>query len=326
MCMAPRNRNDSTRSGSSDGTYTRSDLERDFPTDAVCLDWLWRENCSADGEHALCPKCNVERKFHRVASRPSWSCDTCGHHVHPTAGTIFHKSSTGLDLWFKAIFIMGSTRCGASAKQIEREIGVTYKTAYRMAKLIRTHLMDQESDDPTPLSGDVEMDETWVGGKPRASESRHIQPGTMRRIAGGKRAHQKKTTVFGAVERGGRVRANVVPDRTFATLSEQAKTYVLPSSTVFTDDWHAYGAIGAGYRSHHRINHTERIYVQGNVHTQTIEGFWALLKGGIIGTYHSVSRKHLQTYFNEFAWRYNHRDDVRPMFLTLLDRAALPAA
>jgi len=321
--MAPRDRNDPTRSASSDGTYTRADLEREFPTDAVCLDWLWRENFSADGERAECPKCDAERKFHRVASRPSWSCDVCGHHIHPTAGTIFHKSSTGLDTWFKAIFIMGSTRCGASAKQIERETGVTYKTAWRMAKLIRTHLMDQDGD-PDPLAGEVEMDETWVGGKPRASESRGIAPDTARRIAGGKRAHEKKTTVFGAVERGGRVRAHVVPDRTLPTLAAQAKAYVLPSSAVFTDEWHAYGAIGTGYASHHRINHSEKVYVQGNVHTQTIEGFWALLKGGITGTYHSVSRKYLQTYLNEFAWRYNHREDTKPMFKTLLRLASLP--
>jgi transposase len=322
--MAPRDRNDPTHSASSDGTYTRADLEHDFPTDTVCLDWLWRENCSPDGEHAHCPKCETTRRFHRVKSRPSYSCDTCGQHIHPTAGTIFHKSSTGLDLWFKAIFIMGSTRCGASAKQIEREIGVTYKTAWRMAKLIRSHLMDQDAD-PDPLDGEVEMDETWVGGKPRVGEFRGLS-GSALRVARGKRVHEKKTTVFGAVERGGRVRANVVADRTYETLSMHAKWYVLPSSTVFTDEWAAYETIGKGYRAHHRINHSEKVYVHGNVHTQTIEGFWALLKGGIGGTYHSVSRKYLQTYLNEFAWRYNHRDDVQPMFLTLLGRAALPAA
>src|SRR5438552_828002 len=126
--MAPRDRNSLTRSPSSDGTYTRADLERQFPDDATCLGWLWEQHYSADGEHAECPKCGVERKFHRVASRPSYSCDVCGHHIHPTAGTIFHKSSTSLALWFKAVFIMGSTRCGASAKQLERELGVTYKT------------------------------------------------------------------------------------------------------------------------------------------------------------------------------------------------------
>lgn len=318
--MAPRDRNNPQRSASSDSTYNRADLKRDFPTDAVCLDWLWRENFSADGDHAECPKCETTRKFHRVKSRPSWSCDVCGHHIHPTAGTIFHKSSTGLDTWFEAIFIMSSTRCGTSAKQLERELGVTYKTAYRMAKLIRTHLMDQ--DDPEPLSGEVEMDETWIGGKPRAGAVSRAGSSGAYRSAVQKDIRERKTSVFGAVERGGRVRATVIPDRTAATLGPAAKSFVLPSSTVFTDDWKAYEKIGEGYRAHHRINHSEKIYVDGDVHTQTIEGFWALLKGGITGTYHSVSRKHLQTYLNEFAWRYNHRDDTHPMFLTLLGRAA----
>src|SRR5207253_2174868 len=104
---------------------------------------------------------------HRVQSRPSYSCDVCGHHLHPTAGTIFHKSSTGLDLWFRAVFLMSSTRCGISAKQIERELGVTYKTAWRMCKLIREQLMEQDDD---PLSGKVEVDETYIGGRPRIGD------------------------------------------------------------------------------------------------------------------------------------------------------------
>lgn len=322
--MAARDRNNPTRSASSDGTYTRADLEREFPNDAVCLDWLWRRGYSDDGDTAECPKCDARRRFHRVKSRPSYSCDTCGHHIHPTAGTIFHKSSTGLDLWFRAIFIMSSTRCGASAKQIEREVGVTYKTAWRMAHLIRTKLMDQDSD-PEPLSGDVEMDETWVGGKPRAGHMAAATTKTERRQIAAKHAQTKNTSVFGAVERGGRVRATVIPDRSLATLSAHAKSYVLPSSTVFTDEWKPYGTIGQGYTAHHRINHSEKIYVRGDVYTQTIEGFWALLKGGITGTYHAVSRKHLQGYLNEFAWRYNHRQDRHPTFLTLLAQAVLPA-
>src|SRR5574341_814221 len=144
--MAPRDRNNPKRSASSDGVYTVADLEQEFPNDAACLDYLWRQNYSWDGSHAECPKCGQVRKFHRVTSRPSYSCDKCGQHLHPTAGTIFHKSSTGLDLWFKAIFHMSATRCGMSAKQLERELGVTYKTAWRMANLIRNQLMAQDDD------------------------------------------------------------------------------------------------------------------------------------------------------------------------------------
>src|SRR5574337_533608 len=112
-----------------------------------------------------CPKCDQTRRFSRVAGRPAWDCDTCGYHLHPTAGTIFHKSSTSLHLWFYAMYVMASTRCGVSAKQLERELGVTYKTAWRMFNLIRNELMADE--DAEPLSGEVEMDETFIGGKPR---------------------------------------------------------------------------------------------------------------------------------------------------------------
>jgi len=121
---------------------------RQFKDDAACLDWLWRERLSADGEHAECPKCERERRFHKLAQHPAWSCDSCGHHLHPTAGTIFHKSSTSLQLWFYAMYLMASTRCGISAKHLERELGVTYKTAWRMANLIRNQLMSQDGDEP----------------------------------------------------------------------------------------------------------------------------------------------------------------------------------
>ncbi len=117
------------------------DFMRDFPDDAACLDYLWRRHYSYDGEHAQCPKCEEVRKFHRVASRPSYSCDSCGHHIHPTANTIMHKSSTSLHLWFHAIFLMASARCGISAKQLARELGVTYKTAWSIFTKIRNQLM-----------------------------------------------------------------------------------------------------------------------------------------------------------------------------------------
>src|SRR5438128_2087997 len=195
---------------------------REYPDDATCLDWLWRNSYSGDGKTAFCPKCGRESSFHRMKSRPSYSCDVCGHHLHPTAGTIFHKSSTSLALWFKAIYIMGSTRCGASAKQLERELGVTYKTAWRMANLIRTKLMVQDDE---PLSGKVEADETYVGGKPRAGSPMTREEHWAR-----------KATVFGAVERGGRVRAEVVPGRGNIFVRPRLRKFVLPASIVFTDE------------------------------------------------------------------------------------------
>ncbi|MGZ4689065.1 MAG: IS1595 family transposase [Acidimicrobiia bacterium] len=314
--MAPRNRNSNARSASSEADYTRADLEREFPNDAVCLDWLWRQNLSDDGEHAECPKCDRERRFHRVASRPSYSCDTCGHHLHPTAGTIFEKSSTGLDLWFKAVFLMTATRTGCSAKHLERELGVTYKTAWRMMNLIRNELMDQDDDQ---LSGEVEMDETYVGGKPRLKDRVRNPDGSIKK---GPSTKKRKATVFGAVERGGRVRAEVIPQGEQPNLAQRASTFVLPESTVFTDEYPAYLRLNNRFARHHRIQHKANVYVRGNVHTQTIEGFWAMVKTGLIGTYHGVSEKWLQGYLNEYAWRYNHRDDREPMFKTLLRLAA----
>ena len=118
---------------------------REFPDDAACLEHLWRSRYSPDGAHAECPKCEQERRLQAYATkqgRQSWTCTGCGHHVHPTAGTIFHKSSTSLHLWFYAMYLMASTRCGISAKQLERELGVTYRTAWRMMNKIRNELMD----------------------------------------------------------------------------------------------------------------------------------------------------------------------------------------
>jgi transposase-like protein len=145
---------------------------RDYPDDAACLEHLWRSRYASDGEHADCPKCKQERLFKRyntAQGRQSWTCTGCGHHVHPTAGTIFEKSSTSLHLWFYAMYMMASTRCGFSAKQLEREIGVSYPTAWRMLNKIRNELMNQ---DERPLRGDVEVDETAGGGRVRASDTR----------------------------------------------------------------------------------------------------------------------------------------------------------
>src|ERR1051325_2402723 len=143
--------------------YTFKDFERDFPTDDACLEWL-KNYLYPNG--IFCETCKAVTKHHKVASRKSYSCQFCGHHVHPTANTIYHKSSTSLRTWFHAIYLMASTRCGISAKQIERETGVTYKTAWRMFSQIRTLLEEQHAQ----LGGAVEMDETYFGGKRRRGQ------------------------------------------------------------------------------------------------------------------------------------------------------------
>jgi transposase len=285
-------------------TYSRF-LEL-FPSSDACLDYL-KERFYPDGSD--CPKCGKQTKFHRLKSRAAYSCQYCRHQVYPTSGTIFNKSTTSLQLWFWAIYLMSSTRCGISAKQLEREIGVTYKTAHRMFKQIRSLLCDEDDE---PLDGKVEVDETAYGGKPRV--------GQVQGRKGSREWGNQKETVLGMVERRGRVRAKIVPDRQAATLGGTMRQHILPSAMVFTDELPAYISPGMDYRGHHRIKHLERIYVDGDVHTQTIEGFFGLLKNGIRGVYHAVSRRYLQSYLDEYAFRYNQRDSAQPMFWTILDR------
>jgi transposase len=284
-------------------TYSRF-LEL-FPDNDACLEYL---KAKFFGDGTECPKCGKASKFHRITGRSAYSCQYCGHHVYPTAGTIFHKTTVSLQLWFFAVYLMSSTRCGISAKQLEREIGVTYKTAHRMFKQIRTLLSDEAEG---PLSGDVEADESAYGGKPRAHEKRT------------KRGHLRKTyrpTIFAAVERGGRVRPDVIADRGAPALSAAVQAHVLPSSMLFTDQWDAYKTVGKNYRGHRRIKHSAKIYVEGDTHTQTVEGFFGLFKNGVRGVYHSISVEYLQNYLDEYAFRYNRRFSEQPMFWAMLDR------
>jgi transposase-like protein len=269
-----------------------------FPDDAACLDYLVTQ-LYPDGIY--CPTCNRVTKHHRENGRPSYECQFCGHHEHPMKGTIFEGSPTSLKLWFDAIYLMASTRCGISAKQLEREIGVTYKTAYRMFQKIRS-MLDQ---DATFLAGVVEMDEMYHGGKDKwKHEAKKPHAG---------RGPVSKTPVFGMAQRGSngkhsKVVAKVVSDTKADTLIPQAKVKVLPASTVYTDEHKSYDDFGKLGYAHERVNHAQGVYVSGDVHTNTIEGFWATVRRGIGGTHHSVSTKHLQSYLDEYAFRYNNRD------------------
>lgn len=283
--------------------YTRKDFEREFPTDDACLEWL-KNYLYPDG--IFCETCQRVTKHHKVASRKSYSCDYCGHHVHPTANTIYHKSSTPLRQWFLAIYIMASTRCGISAKQLERELGVTYKTAWRMFKQIRSML--QEGTGGATLSGRVEMDETYVGGRRRKVDKSKGRGGV------------DKAVVAGAVERGGRVIARVMPDNKGRTLMPFIREHVREESTLYTDEFGAYWPVSFNNYTHHTIPHAKKIWAMGHVHTNSIEGFWSLVKNGIRGVYHGVSVKYLQTYLNEYSFRYNRRNDVTPMFRSFLTR------
>jgi transposase-like protein len=202
--MPPVDRKNPVRSKSSDSQYSLMEFMREFPDDDACLDWLWRERYSPDGKHADCPKCKREhvpfKHYKTKQRRQTWTCTKCGHHVQPTAGTIFEGSSTSLHLWFYALHLMTSTRCGISAKQLERELGVTYKTAWRIFNRIRNELMSDGGDGP--LSGDVEIDETSIEGRPRIH---------MDRSAAARLRERSRATVLGMVERGGRVRFASAP-------------------------------------------------------------------------------------------------------------------
>jgi len=282
--------------------YTFADFNTEFPNDDACLNHIM-EMRWPDGR-TMCAKCGVERKHYRVTGRTAYACDHCGNHIYPLAGTIFEKSTTSLRIWFYAMYQMGSTRCGVSAKQLQRETGVTYKTAWRMFKQIRTLMSEEVSLEGSP----VEMDETYVGGKRRNGKR-------------GRSTEGNKSCVVGAVERQGKVIAIVGTDATKKTLHGIAKEYILPSSTVFTDEWSGYHGLEQvnGYQ-HRRVNHSAGVYVTGDAHTNTIEGFWSLVKRGIGGVYHSVGKGYLQSYVDEYSFRYNRRNDQQPMFTSLLEQ------
>lgn len=305
--MGARKRESVQPAASSESQMTYSRFLDLFPDNDACVAYL-KNKFYPDGSE--CPGCGKATKFHRIRGRAAYSCQFCGQQVYPTAGTIFHKSTTSLQLWFWAIFLMSSTRCGISAKQLEREIGVTYPTAHRMFKQIRTLL----HDDDGPLSGEVEVDETWVGGRPRLSDQR--KPGYS-----GAKWREAKTPVFAAGERGGRVRTKVGRHRSDAWT--HVFSTVMPGTTVFTDEYPAYRSIHRQY-DHKRINHSTRVYVEGNVHTQSVEGFFALFKTGMAGVYHSVSTQYLQSYLDEYTFRFNRRDGRAPIFWAILDRVQKP--
>jgi transposase len=286
--------------------YTLDQFKAQFPTDDSCLETIKEQRYP--GGVTYCSDCQQERKVYRVAGRTAYACER-GHQFYPLAGTIFEKSTTPLHIWFYAMYQMGSTRCGISAKQIQRETGVTYKTAWRMFKQIRSLL----SETGMQLEGStVEMDESYFGAK-RKRGAKKGRPSS---------SDPSKQCVVGVVERKGRVIAVTSENATKETLHGIAKEYVLPKSTVFTDEYSSYNGLdNAGYE-HRCINHSAGVYVVGDVHTNTIEGFWSLVKRGIGGVYHSVGKQYLQTYLNEYSFRYNRRESGNLIFHAILARVS----
>jgi transposase len=281
-------------------TYTIKDFEKQFPTDDACLDFL-KEARFPKGIY--CPKCQKITTHYRIAKRKVYSCEFCASHVSPTAGTIFHKSNTPLRSWFHAIFLMSSTKTGISAKQLQRELGVTYKTAWRMFTQIRKLM----SENVNPLTGEVEVDETYFGGK---------RTGKRGRGALG------KSVIMGLVERNGNAVTKIVPDVKARTLLPMIEENVAKENktVVFTDELPSYNQIERLGYAHEIVQHAAQQYVRGIAHVNTVESLWSTIKRGIGGVNHSVSPLYLQSYLDSYIFRYNHRKDDCPLFLSLLAR------
>lgn len=288
--------------------YTSKQFQEEYPDDAACLARIMEIQYSGDITH--CPICDKRTKFHPMGKRRAYACQECGHHIYPCAGTIFHKSRTKLTVWFFAMYLMTSTRHGVAAKEIERQTGVTYKCAWRICHELRKLMASADARGPIGGEGKhVEVDETLVGGALRHH---------------GKGKHRKnKTTVFGIVERGGRMVAGPVPDETNYTLEPIVLENVQPGTTVSTDGHKSYQNLGRSY-VHGVVNHGANEYVRGIHHTNSIEGNWSLLKRAIKGTHVHISSKHAWKYIAEFSYRRNMRHSHSAMFNLLIHAFALP--
>jgi transposase len=277
-----------------------------YPDDAACLAKLMEVNYS--GTEIICPGCGVETKFHPLSKRRAYVCQHCGHHVYPCAGTIFHKSRTNLTKWFFAMYLMTSTRHGVAAKEIERQIGVTYKCAWRMCHELRKLM--SSADYSGPLSGHVEIDETRIGGYQSRDD----------RVAKG----DNKIIIMGIVERGGNLRAGPIADTTLLNLESIVVENVKPGTTISTDEWAGYNTLSDHSFTHGRVNHFAKEYVRGVHHVNTLEGHWSLFKRAVRGTHVHISEKHSWKYVAEFSYRRNFRHSHMAMIDRLVAAFALP--
>jgi transposase len=274
--------------------YTFKQFQTEFPDDDACLDRIMDARYGFE----VCPKCGVVSKLTRIQGRRAYACKE-GCHIYPCAGTIFEHSSTSLSLWFHAMYLMTSTRNGVAAKELQRQLGVTYKCAWRMGHQLRA-LMGGHSG--RKKHKHVEIDETYIGGK-----SNEIG-----------RPTKTKAAVLGMLERGGDVVAKVVPDVKTKTIFPIIQKHVQKGSYISTDSWRAYKKLhNLGYRQgsvdHHKYEWKNGIYC-----TNGIEGFWAHLKKGIRSTHIHVSREYLQNYVDEFGFRYNNRHEPHAMLNRLV--------
>ena len=256
-----------------------------------------------------CPRCQNARHAHDTV-RGTYDCYSCGYQFSVLAGTIFHDTHLPLRKWFMAVMLVVESKKGVSANQLKRVLGVSYKTAWYLCHRIRAAMRDAY---PVPLKGIVEIDETFIGGTVRGK---------------GRAYKGNKAVVVGAVERDGKIVLKVVPDRSRTTLHGFVRETTAPDTeAIYTDDWTPYQGIADHDTRHETVNHSIKEYARGDVHTNTIENVWSLLKRSIIGSYHKVSVKHLDAYLDELEWRFNNRDNpwlFRDTLMKLLIAPNLP--
>jgi transposase-like protein len=270
-----------------------------FPDDEACLEHVMSVRY---GLRHTCRKCGVaDATFHRLAKRPAYACAHCGDHVYPCAGTIFQDTRTPLTMWFYAIYLFVATRHGVSGKELQRQLGVTYKTAWRIGHQIR--MLMGAVDEFQALKGYVEIDETWVGGRTRVADM-----------------FKNKTIVIGLQERGGRLVTEIIPDVKKPTLRKVVLMTVEPKTTVATDEAMGYGLLTEDGYEHHTVTHNVNEWARRDPetgvshHVQHVESFWRLFKYSVKSTHIHISRKHMQRYLDEFTFRANHREMRNAMF------------
>jgi transposase len=273
-----------------------------FPNEQACLEHIMAVRFG--GTHIDCPSCGAEGQFHKLRDRRVYACPNCLFQIAPTANTILHDTRTPLVSWFYAMYLFCTTRHGVSGKELQRQLGVTYKTAYRIGMQIRELTGTVGLD--ALLSGHVEIDEAYVGGRTRGQRGR---PGK----------NSKKTPVVAIIGRDGRMAAEAVENASTPTLRGLVQRFVEPGSTVSTDGFRGYSLLtGDGFK-HGAVNHDIKEYARteadGTVfHVNTVEGFWRLFKASVRSTHVAISRKHMQSYLDEFTFRANHRNRVNGMF------------
>jgi transposase-like protein len=278
---------------------TLADAIRYFADEQVCIDTVaglrW-----PDGP--ACPKCNANStRQHWLKTQKRFQCRDCGKQYSVKVNTIFEDSAINLDKWLTAMWMLANCKNGISSYEIARSIGVTQKSAWFMLQRIRLAMKNQSLLKLGCEGGPVEMDETFIGGKVKNMHKSKRTKGTG--FTGRPNGAMGKTIVVGMLERKGRVKAEVVMERCHLTLRAVANRHIAPDASIVTDEWGGYKGVNF---EHAIINHAVE-YVNGQVHTQGIENFWALLKRSLGGTYISVEPFHLDRYVDEQAFRYNNR-------------------